>query len=263
MKKSNNLFIAICLCISALCMAACNFSVSHTKDGFRDSEKWGKVVTKTIEVQPFSEIILSGNVDIRFTQGDTLKVEAYGNEKAIESKNITSNNNILIVSKKEDAPNNAPTIKLLITAPSLERVNVTGAGDIDFKGEIVLEGNLDLNVSGAGNVNINKLVCNDLDIKITGAGDVTANKITSQKATIQTCGAGDVDASIKATDILLTISGAGDADLNVKCDNLIVISAGAGDVELKGECTNLTKTTSGMASIDSRKLSVKNISIKK
>lgn len=259
--KKNNVFIAICLGISVLCMTACNVS-STDKEGFRDSKKWGKVVKKSIELSAFSQIILKGNVDVRFTQGDTLKVEAYGNEKAIEANDIKSEDNVLTVSKKEDVKGDVPNIKLLVTAPTIDRVHVAGAGDIDFKGETILENDLDLTVSGAGDVDINKLICRDLYVSICGAGDVAAKKITSQKATLSISGAGDIDTSIKATDINLTISGAGDADLNVKCNNLIVTAAGTGDVELEGECVNFTKSSVGMASIDSRKLTVKNLSIK-
>ena len=255
--KKNNLFIAICLCISTLCITAC--TVSNTeKGGFRDSEKWGKVVTKPIDLPPFSHIYLLGNVDIKFTQGDVLSVEAYGNEKAIEANEINVNGDVLTVSRKEGIKGNVPNIKLIITAPSIESVDVAGAGDIDFKGDTELKGNLDLHVSGAGDVGIDKLKCNNLNINISGAGDVTARKITSENTKLQICGAGDIDAKVKATDIYVIISGAGDANLDVNCNNLIVTAGGTGDVELKGECVNLTKSSGGMAGIDSRKLTVKN-----
>ena len=269
----NRFLIAISLTLGAMSMSltSCTSSVNdiakaivkNSRDNdYRDSEKWGKVITKPIELAPFTHIYLSGNVDVKFTQGDVLKVEAYGNEKAIETNDIKVEGNALVVSKKEGSKSNVPSIKLLITAPAIESVDVSGAGDIDFKGETELTGDLDLTVSGAGDININKLKCNTLSIIISGAGDVSAKKITSDKAKFQISGAGDIDASVRATDVTVAISGAGDASLDVKCGNLIVNAGGTGDVELKGECTNLTKSSGGMASIDSRKLSVKNISIK-
>ncbi|MCH5175934.1 MAG: DUF2807 domain-containing protein [Prevotellaceae bacterium] len=272
MTKNRFLFaISLTVSIMGLSLTACTSSIkdaakiiskkAHDND-FRDSEKWGKVITKPIEVSQFSHIYLAGNVDIKFTQGDSFSVEAYGNEKAIDANDIRVEGNALAVSKKEGVKGNVPTIKLLITAPSIESVDVAGAGDIVFKGETELAGDLDLTLSGAGDIDINKLKCNDLTITISGAGDVTAKKIKSEKATIKISGAGDIDAAIRATDISLTISGAGDADLDVQCDNLIVQASGTGDVDLKGECVNLTKSSSGMSSIDSRKLTVKNMNIK-
>ena len=269
----NRFLIAIILTVSitGTSLTSCTSSVNdfakaivkNSRDNdYRDSEKWGKVITKPLELAPFSHIYLSGNVDVKFTQGDVLSVEAYGNEKAIETNDICVKGDALTVSKKEGTKGNVPSIKLLITAPTIESVDVSGAGDIDFKGETELAGNLDLTVSGAGDININKLKCNDLSVIISGAGDVNAKKVTSEKAKFQISGAGDIDASIKAADVTVAISGAGDASLDVKCNNLIVNAGGTGDVELKGECENLTKSSGGMASIDSRKLSVKSMSIK-
>lgn len=262
--KTSNLFLSICLGISTLCLAACNYpkdGIQIKTDNFRDSEKWGKVITRPIETSQFSHICLAGNADIKFTQGDTLSVEAYGNEKAIEATDIRVEGNVLTVSRKEDIRGNVPHIKLLITAPSIESVEVSGAGDIDFKGETELSGDLALTISGAGDIDINKLKCNALSVTINGAGDLTAKKIKSEKATMQINGTGDIDAEIKATDITLTVNGSGDADLDVKCNNLTVTASGTGDVELKGECITLTKSSGGMASIDSRKLNVTNLSI--
>ena len=269
----NRFLIAIGLSVSVMGMSltACTSSIKDAAEiisknardnDFRDSEKWGKVITRPLDVSPFSHIYLAGNVDVTFTQGDSLSVEAYGNEKAIDANDIRVEGDVLTVSRAEGSKGNIPSVKLLVTAPSIESVDVAGAGDIDFKGETKLTGNLDLTISGAGDVDINKLKCCVLNIKISGAGDVTAKKIACEKAELQISGAGDIDASIKATDISISISGAGDADMNVKCDNLTVRAGGTGDVELKGECVNLTKSSGGMASIDSRKLMVKNLNIK-
>lgn len=267
----NKIIYAIMLGTTAFGMTACGLSKDDLKtivrreagkDDFRDSKKWGKVITKTFDLSTFTHIHLTGNVDVKFVQGDVQSVEAYGNEKAIESNDIRVEGNVLTVSKKANASGNVPSIKLVVTAPDIESVQAAGAGDIDIKGDIVLSGNLDIELSGAGDVEIGKLKCSALNVVISGAGDVTAKKIACEQIDLQMSGTGDIDADIKATNITLTTSGAGDADLDVKCDNLTVTAKGTGDIELEGECTNLTKSTSGMASINSRKLHTKNISIK-
>ena len=262
----NKIILAICLGITLYSMTSCTLSNDELKriirkeagkDDFRDSEKWGKVITKTLDLGEFTHINLKGNADINFHQGDTLSVEAYGNEKAIEGNDIYVENGTLVVKMKEHADGRQPSIKIIITAPTLESIDVAGAGDIELKDTLEFDGDLNINVSGAGDVEIDRLKCKNFSIHISGAGDIDAQKIKCKgKADMQISGAGDMKADLKANDISVTISGAGDADLDVKCQNLTVAAGGSGEIELKGECAHLTKQSSGMASIDSRRLAI-------
>ena len=262
----NRIILAISLGIALFAATSCNFSQEEMKrivrkeagkDDFRDSEKWGKVITKTLDLSEFTHIDLTGNADIKFMQGDAMSVEAYGNEKAIEGNDIYVKDGTLTVSKKENADSRQPSIRIIITAPTLESINLAGAGDIEMKDTIEFAGDLDINVTGAGDVEINRLKCQNFSIHISGAGDIDAQKIKCKgKADVLISGAGDMKADMKANDISVAISGAGDADLDVKCQNLTVTAGGTGEIELKGECSHLTKNSSGLASIDSRKLSI-------
>lgn len=261
-----HILLTASLGLTALVTTSCNFSTEQKqrivrreagKDDFRDSEKWGKVVTQTIETPAFTHIHQIGNADIKFTQGDELKVEAYGNEKAIAQNDITVQNGTLIVKYKDESTGTVPTIKLLVTAPNLESIVVSGSGDIDIKDEATLEGDLSILIKGAGDVDVERVKCQNLSILISGSGDITAKKIKcKKKADISISGAGDMKADLKASDINVSISGAGDADLDVKCQNLTVSAGGTGEIELKGECAHLTKQLSGRASIDSRRLEI-------
>lgn len=262
----HKIIFAISLGMALFAMSSCNLSKEDLKkiarkeagkDDFRDSEKWGKVVTKTLDLTDFTHINLKGNADINFHQGDVLSVEAYGNEKAIEGNDIYVEDGTLTVKMKDHADGRQPSIKIIITAPTLESIDVAGAGDIELKDTIEFANDLNINVSGAGDVEIDRLKCKNFSIHISGAGDIDAQKIKCKgKADVQISGAGDMKADLKANDISVTISGAGDADLDVKCQNLTVAAGGSGEIELKGECAHLTKQSSGMASIDSRRLAI-------
>jgi cytoskeletal protein CcmA (bactofilin family) len=257
--------LALSLGLTLVGTISCNFSSEDIrriarkeagKDDFRDSEKWGKVVTKTLQMDEFINIDLQGSADIKFRQGEEFDVEVHGNEKAIAHYDISVADGTLTINHKKDTPLNVPSIKLTITAPDLKSINVSGAGDIELKDEAELSGNLTINISGAGDLDIERMKCQQLNIHISGAGDVTAEKIKCKKADINVSGAGDMKADLKANDINVEISGAGDADLDVKCQNLTVTAGGTGEIELKGECAHLTKKSGGMASIDSRKLAI-------
>ena len=262
----NKIILAITLGILISSMTSCTMSKDELKrivrkeagkDDYRDSKKWGKVITKTLDLTEFTHINLAGNADIKFRQGDAVSVEAYGNELAIEGNDIRVEDGILLVEKKPDADRKLPSIKLTITAPTLESIHVAGAGDIEMKDTIELSNDLNITIAGAGDVDIDRLKCQNFCLQISGAGDIKAEKIKCKgKADIQIRGAGDMKADVKANNISVQISGAGDADLDVKCQDISVIASGTGEVELKGECGHLTKRSSGMASIDSRNLAI-------
>lgn len=261
-----HIIFAISLWLALLSTTSCTMSSEDLKrivrkeagkDDYRDSEKWGKVVTKTLSLNDFTHINLSSNADIKFRQGEEFTAEAYGNEKAIAFYDINVADGILLVNHKKDHPLNVPSIRLVITAPTLESINVSGAGDIELKDTIEFANDLTINIAGAGDVEINRLKCKNFSLHISGAGDIEAQKIKCKgKADIQISGAGDLKADIRANDINVAINGAGDADLDVKCKNINVTTSGAGEVELEGECESLTKHSSGMASIDSRNLTI-------
>lgn len=264
MKLKNILMIASLAAVAAT-ITSCNFSSDDLnrlarkeagKDSYRDSEKWGKVVTQTIEVEDFTHINLKGNADIKFTQGDELEVKAYGNEKAIELNDITVKDGTLIVAQKTGSKGTVPTIKIMVTAPNLESIDVSGTGDVEIKDENELEGDLQILISGTGDVDLERVECRQLTVHISGKGDITAEKIKCEKADISISGDGDMKADVKANDIQVEIGGTGDADLDVKCQDLTVTAGGTGEVELKGECAHLTKKSGGMASIDSRRLTI-------
>ncbi len=264
--KSYKLILAICLGITLCSTVSCNFSPEELrtivrkeagKDDFRDSKKWGKVVTKTLQLEDFTRIDLQGNADIKLTQGDETKVEAYGNEKAISGNDIYVKDGTLTIALKETADKRQPSIKIIITTPTLERIDVAGTGDIELKDTLALSNDLCIDISGAGDVEINRLKCQNFSLRISGAGDISAEKIKCKgNADVLISGAGDMNVDMKAKDISVLISGAGEAKLDVKCQNLNVKASGTSDVELKGECAQLTKQSGGMASIDSRKLTI-------
>lgn len=232
------------------------------KDDFRDSEKWGKVVTKTIDLPDFHSIVLTGNADIKFSQADEQSLSVTGNEKTIKLYSLKVKDGVLFVEDTNDSILHKPSIKLQVAAPSLLSVNMSGLGDIDIKNTAEFDHNLTISVSGMGDIDLGNISCKTLDISMSGMGDVKANKVKCQKAFVNVSGKGDINTEIKADDINVNLSGSGDADLEVKCTNLNITAIGTGDIEVEGECVNLTKEEGGLSSIDTRDLKAQSIKLK-
>lgn len=276
--KHLRIITLLCFGWAVFSFTSCNFTPEEKqqmirsktgKDYFRDSEKWGKVVTKTLDLDDFTHIVMDGNADIDLRQGEEFSVEVTGNEKAIEANDIRvekaqkEDDNTLHVVARYASRNQAPSIKLNITVPDLRSVKVNGDGDLEIKGEDFYTGDLDIEINGDGDFEAPHVGCGKLNIIINGDGDVVAKKFTCDEATLQMNGNGDITTDLKAKNIDLQLSSDGEANLDVKCDNLNVSAGGSGEVKLKGKCKNLTKQSFGKASLDSRRLQVSgNIKIK-
>ena len=263
--------LAICLGIALFSLTSCNFTPEEKqqmirskngKDYFRDSEKWGKVVTKTLDLDPFAHIVMDGNADIDLRQGEEFCVQVTGNEGAIESNQIRvekaqkEDENTLHVISNPASRKQLPSIKLNITVPDLRSVKVNGDGDLEIKGDDFYTGDLDIEINGDGDFEAPHVDCANLRIIINGDGDVIAKKFNCEDAILQLDGNGDITTDLKANNINLQLTSDGEANLDVKCENLTVSAGGNGEVKLKGKCKNLTKQSFGKASLDSRRLQV-------
>ena len=275
--KTHHIITALSVGWLAFTLSACNFTneekeqmikSKNGKDYFRDSEKWGKVVSQTLELDAFAHIVMDGNADIDLRQGEAFNVEVTGNEKAIEANDIRveaaqreGENTLHVIAKK--SARNLPSIKLNITVPDLRSVKVNGDGDLEIKGDDFYTGDLDIEINGDGDFEAPHVDCRKLQVIINGDGDVIAKKFSCEDATLQINGDGDITTDLKANNIDLQLTSDGEANLDVKCDNLTVSAGGSGEVKLKGKCKNLTKQSFGKASLDSRRLQVSgNIKIK-
>ncbi len=266
----------------SMAVSSCVQYTNMSENGFRDSERWGKVVKKQIEVSDFTGIELSGNFDVEYVQGDQPTAFIEGNEKVISYHHVEVENGTLVDHTSKDAPYNLPSVRIVLTSPTLSNISLSGAGDIDIDHKAQL-GDINIQVSGAGDVDIENLNCQSLTTAISGAGDITIDTLTCTNvnstisgagdiklenakcegnASLSLSGAGDLNADIKCTNMYVQVSGAGDAKIKVKCHTLTVDASGTGHLDIKGKAEVLHKSESGLAIVDTEDLSVKEIKLK-
>lgn len=275
--------VFILIALVAMTMASCKNAIKEIsqqakqefkdKHNYRDSEKWGKVITKDIaDSTSFSNIQVNGNVDVHITQGNIASVKAYGNEKAIEEYQFMFNTDndgctIFVVNLKDfswdatkenhNVNQNTPAITVYVTVPSLENITVYGAGDIDISKAFKQTNNLHVEINGAGDFYAKDLTLSRLLIMINGAGDVNIKKSEcTGNVDFEVNGAGDIDVKTKCANASVIVNGAGDVDLNAKCNVLTAQCNGVGDIKLKGECNELRKSDGAVGGINSKDLKV-------
>lgn len=160
----------------------------------------------------FDELEITGMFDVRINQGFDYSVDLIGSEKEKEKYKISQHGKTLTIeyinNKKFNwkvNPLNMDKIKINITMPDLESLELKGAGDVIFNG--FTTNSLDINVLGAvdieGDVNASDIVislagASELELRgegdtmeatIQGASQLKAYDFHTKNATVEANGA--------------------------------------------------------------------------
>ena len=270
------------LFIVASCIPMDRRPDNHDLD-FRDSKQWGPVMSVDLDLDEFCNITSTTSAEIKYIQNDTFKVTVMGNQKAIDAYTIElidsegpdgEMNKVLNVKANRNYTRWTPAILVLVQAPTLFGVSVTGAGEFIIEDSVYIN-DFHLNISGAGDAELNTINAGDVTINLDGAGDLSLRKLKADRLTVNvtgagdatfkkakvkgeaffyTYGAGDIDGEIKADHILAISTGAGGIELEVECKDITAVSGGAGDVEIEGTTNVLRRSRAALGGIKTRHL---------
>ena len=276
------IIVASVLFLVVACIPMDRRPEQHDLD-FRDSETWGKVVEKDLQLGEFCNITSQTSAEIKYFQSDSFKVTVVGNEKAIDAYTIElidsegpdgEMNKVLNVKANRNYTLWTPAILVNVYAPTLFGVSVTGAGEFIIEDSVYIN-DFHLNISGAGDAELNTINAGDVTINLDGAGDLSLRKLKADRLTVNvtgagdatfkkakvkgeaffyTYGAGDIDGEIKADHILAISTGAGGIELEVECKEITAVSGGAGDVEIEGTTSVLRRSRAALGGIKTRHL---------
>ncbi len=236
MKKL--LFVAIV----AVAASSCNYM-------------WGKKVKgngtkKSAErsVSTFKNVDVSGAIELYVAQGETRPVKIETDENLLQYIDVDQEGDRIIIKSREGF-NLRPSkkIKVYVTSPVYNNIDVSGASNITGVAKIVNTENLRLDVSGAGDINM-EVNAPAINADISGAGAVNL-KGETKTFELTLTGAGKAHCyDLLSETTKVDISGAGDADVfaSVKLDAQV---SGAGNVTYKGGATNVTQQVSGAGSV--------------
>jgi len=185
----------------------------------------GELTTKTYDLDPCHAILLSCGLDLTIRLGDAQSVALTIDENLVEYYQIEARHGTLVIDADE-SPRPHRSARLDITLTSLDELEVAGAGDIDvrdYRGE-----SLELRIDGAGDLEIDGTV-GKLAVAVNGAGDVDARELEAREVEVAINGAGDVDVHATAS-----------ADIEIN---------GVGDVDVWGEPAQFAKSVHGIGDI--------------
>ena len=204
--------------------------------------------------QPFSEVRLAGGFDLELTQGDavSLTIEAPREDLPLIRSDVSKG--VLTLRWEETGPfrflgwhSRHRRARARLTAKSIERLVVTGSGSV-HSGSWTSPA-LELSISGAGAVKLDRLRAARLACDVTGSGHIQlAGSATNQK--IRISGSGNYLApELMSQSASASITGSGKAELWVQ-RTLHASITGSGDVRYYGTPT-LTQSVSGSGRVTS------------
>ncbi len=227
----------------SLLLIALVFTLSSCGEKIICKKASGPSVTETIELPPIDGIDLSIAADINLTYGETQSISVTAQQDVLDELERDVRGNTWYISL-DNCVRNHDDITIDITIPELTRIDISGSGDVYTTNTFLEQGNLDLNISGSGDLDI-AFEGGDVDSRISGSGDV---KLEGSATSISQRVSGS--GTLKAFDMPcqtadFNVSGSGSAEVTVS-DQLDVRVSGSGDVYYKGQpILNVDITGSG------------------
>lgn len=208
----------------------------------------GNIKSEDRAVGTFKNVEVSGAAKVYVSQGSPCAVKVEGDENLLPYIEVSQEGDQIRVREKKGfhlMPSN--DLRIYVTAPVYNRIEASGACDIIGQNKLTNAENLELHVSGAGDIKMEldapKLVAEvsgsgninlkgqtkDVDLDLTGAGHAHCYELLSENAKVEITGAGsaEVYASVKL-----------DAEVS-----------GAGSVNYKGNASNVSQHVSGAGSV--------------
>ena len=197
---------------TALLCASCFHVNTNYKGGKNAVKGEGAVVTKSFDFKDFDQIVINGHADVDFTQSSGYEVTVRTQENVLEWLDYKVEGTTLIIETKDHRDIRATDYKLVIQAPELKKLTVNGASDFNVDA-LRMDGDLYVEVNGAGDLDFNRITCNSFSLEVNGAADADLTAIDIlKKLKVEVNGAGDVNITGNAMDVALEVHGAGDID---------------------------------------------------
>ncbi|RYZ54045.1 MAG: DUF2807 domain-containing protein [Sphingobacteriales bacterium] len=210
----------------------------------------GESTSETRTVGSFTRIDLSTPVDaeIHVKEGAQTSVQISGYKNLITNiKTQVVGKTLKVFTDDMIQLDTDKDIVLEVTVGSLDAIEINGAADVNTTGTMKGD-NVEIKISGAGNIILDEVQAGSFTAKISGAGDITIGRGQVSKSAYAISGAGSIKSfGVTSNDVSAKVSGSGDMEVTaVKALDAHV--SGSGNIRYKGHPA-LTSKTSGLGEI--------------
>lgn len=213
---------------------------------FKQVRGSGNIITQNKTIGNFNAISVGGAFEVEIKNGPVTEIKLEADDNIIKYVDIHVSGNTLKV-KTEGLNNlNNAHLKVFVTAPNISEIKSSGAATVDIKGVLKNNDKINLDASGAANIN-GEVDAPEIVTEASGAANIDiTGRTKNYKANAS--GSGTVRSSgLMSETTKATASGAGTVHVysSVSMD---ANASGAGTVHYKG-AGNLSQKTSGAESV--------------
>ena len=211
----------------------------------------GNIRTEKRNTGNFNSVKTSGSIDVEINSGDTYTVSAEDDDNILPYIVTEVNNGTLDIHYKNNTSVNNDHAKVYVTAPSLDKLIVSGSADIDIKDALKNTQKIEMHVSGSGNIK-GALDAPAVSVDVSGSGDVEL-KGRTKDFDCSVTGSGDINCeNLESENTTIKVSGSGNAHVFASV-HLSASVYGSGDVYYKGNPTNPEIHTAGSGTVQAEK----------
>lgn len=231
-----------CVLLLSALLSSCMFSGGKRVRGS------GNISKEQRTVSSFDRVEVEGAIDVYLMQGEMKPVEIEGDDNLLSYVELEQTGDRLVI-KNRSGFNLDPSgdLKVYLTVPAYESIEVSGACNIYSQAKITNNKNIKLGVSGAGDIKLD-IDAPRIEITSSGAGKVNL-KGETKDFSLDLSGASSVHCyDLLAENTKVEISGAGNAEVyaSVKLDAEV---SGAGTIKYKGNAKDVSQHVSGAGSV--------------
>lgn len=187
----------------------------------------GKIRDENREISNIYEVRTSGSIDVEIRSGNNYSLKVQDDENLLPYVITEVDDGVLNVHYKDGYSILRDHAKVIITAPTLEKLSSSGSADITSVGIIKNSNQIEINTSGSGDINAQVDApsirvsgsgsgnitlsgrTKDFDCKISGSGDVKCANLKSENADVHVAGSSDVHVFASVT-LKVSVTGSGD-----------------------------------------------------
>ena len=156
------------------------------------------------EAGAFQAVEVTGAINVNYRRADNVHVEVTADQNLLPIISTQVDQEVLKISATQSYQTGQP-VTVDISSPHLNKLALSGAGDIHLKG--LKEDALRLDVQGSGSVSVEGQA-GQFSAEVKGSGKINAQWLESLRAELQIIGSGAIAATVKeALDARITGSG--------------------------------------------------------
>ncbi len=150
----------------------------------------GDIISETRDVNQFTGVSSSGATPVKINYGTTFKVIVKGSSNIVPRFTTRVVNNILHLSF-EHVNVHRDDIEVELTMPNINKISVSGSGEVDVKGSFPSQQSLSVSLSGSAEVKVEDLMqVERVNIEISGSGEINLEKVGAKQAEANISGSG-------------------------------------------------------------------------